>query len=635
MKYKKVFISGGAGVIGRELVSLLINEGAEIFVGDLVECPESFRKEVKYRQGDLNSLTKQEIEDFSPEIFFHLAATFERSTENYDFWEENHRHNCQLTHHLISLIKDLDSIKKIVFASSYLIYQPKLYQFKEPQTKAISLNEKDPIYPRNLIGVAKLSHEIDLRFLNEFKSENYDTICARIYRGYGCNSRDVISRWIRELIANKPIYLYKEEGIFDYIYAADSAKGLFKLSQLEQFNGIVNLGTGKGRKVSEIIKILKKYFPNMKVIKKDSTIDFEASEANIDLLKSKVNWEPEYDLEKAIPLIINHENKKLLKSSNSLKEIKVLITSSGKKTLLISAMKTALNKINQNNSVISGDIDENCVSKYVADDFWKMPLTNKENLGPIINYLHANNINIVLPSRDAELIFWSENYQNLKSQGINVIVSPIKSIEICLDKLKFYKFGKENDFNFIYTSQNISDLDCQTYVVKERYGAGSSSIGINLKKEEAIKHATSLKDPIFQPYIIGKEISIDAWISNSHKVKGVILRTRDLIFNGESKITTTFLNENLEKEAIKVLEALNLRGPVVLQGILQNENKVIFMECNSRFGGGSTTSISAGLDSFYWSILEIQGEDLKNYKFFKSTKKVKQVRISSDILINS
>ena len=169
MKNKKVFISGGAGVIGRELVSLLINEGAEIFVGDLVECPESFRQKVKYRQGDLNSLTKQEIEDFSPEIFFHLAATFERSTENYDFWEENYRHNCQLTHHLISLIKDLDSIKKIVFASSYLIYQPKLYQFKEPQTKAISLNETDPIYPRNLIGVAKLSHEIDLRFLMNLK----------------------------------------------------------------------------------------------------------------------------------------------------------------------------------------------------------------------------------------------------------------------------------------------------------------------------------------------------------------------------------------------------------------------------------------------------------------------------------
>ena len=69
MKNKKVFVSGGAGVIGRELISLLINEGADIFVGDLIPCPENFKGKVKYRQGDLNHLTKQEIEDFSPEIF--------------------------------------------------------------------------------------------------------------------------------------------------------------------------------------------------------------------------------------------------------------------------------------------------------------------------------------------------------------------------------------------------------------------------------------------------------------------------------------------------------------------------------------------------------------------------------------
>ena len=103
MKSKKVFISGGAGVIGRELVSLLIKENADIFVGDLQPCPKEFKGKVKYRQGDLNELTYQEISSFAPEIFFHLAATFERSTETYEFWEENYRHNCLLTHHLISL----------------------------------------------------------------------------------------------------------------------------------------------------------------------------------------------------------------------------------------------------------------------------------------------------------------------------------------------------------------------------------------------------------------------------------------------------------------------------------------------------------------------------------------------------
>ena len=285
MKNKKVFISGGAGVIGRELVSLLIEAEADIFVGDLQTCPKEFQGLIKYRQGDLNEITRQELEDFSPEIFFHLAATFERSTETYEFWDENYQNNIQLTHHLVSLIKDLKTIKKIIFASSYLIYDPKLYQFKTPQDKPVILSESDPIYPRNLTGVAKLSHEIDLRFLDGFKRNSYQTISARIYRGYGCNSRDVISRWIRDLILDKPIFVYKEEGIFDYIYAADSAKGLLKLSQTNNFTGIVNLGTGKARKVRDVLEILKKYFPNMKIKREEENVDYEASQANIDLLK--------------------------------------------------------------------------------------------------------------------------------------------------------------------------------------------------------------------------------------------------------------------------------------------------------------------------------------------------------------
>ena len=413
MENKRIFISGGAGVIGRELILLLIKKKADIYVGDLKPCPKEFKGKVKYRQGDLNNISPQEIENFSPEIFFHLAATFERSTESYEFWEDNYKHNCNLTHHLISLIKDLKSIKKIIFASSYLIYKPSLYQFESPQKVATNLIETDPIYPRNLIGVAKLSHEIDLRFLTKFKSKNYNTISARIYRGYGCNSRDVISRWIRDLIKNRPIYVYKEEGIFDYIFSKDSAKGLLKLSELENFNGIINLGTGKGRKVKDILKILRKYFPNMKTIKKDSEIAYEASQANINLLKSKTNWEPEYDLEKAIPIIIDFEKKRKANDQNIIKDPKVLISSSGGKTFWISSMKNALDKYKADCKVVCGDIEKNCIGQFVADDFLMMHKTTNENLYKIIQSLVENKVNIVLPSRDGELLFWSKN-KNLK-----------------------------------------------------------------------------------------------------------------------------------------------------------------------------------------------------------------------------
>lgn len=183
MKSKRVFVSGGSGVIGLEIVPKLLARGATVMVGDLKPRPSSFGPSVIYRQGDLNTLTDREFKAFRPDIFIHLAATFERSAESYEFWGENFLHNVQLSHHLMTLAKDTESLKKVVFASSYLIYDQMLYQFNFPATKAISLKETDSVLPRNLTGAAKFSHEIELRFLNQYKSKQFSTVCVRIFRG--------------------------------------------------------------------------------------------------------------------------------------------------------------------------------------------------------------------------------------------------------------------------------------------------------------------------------------------------------------------------------------------------------------------------------------------------------------------
>ena len=40
----RIFISGGAGVIGKELVKILYHEGAKLFIGDLQQKPKSFKE---------------------------------------------------------------------------------------------------------------------------------------------------------------------------------------------------------------------------------------------------------------------------------------------------------------------------------------------------------------------------------------------------------------------------------------------------------------------------------------------------------------------------------------------------------------------------------------------------------------
>ena len=312
----------------------------------------------------------------------------------------------------------------------------------------------------------------------------------------------------------------------------------------------------------------------------------------------------------------------------------VLITSASAKIPLIEAFKIALNKSNPKNKVIAADSSTLALSQYVADEFWEMPVTNTLSVDNILKFCLSNEVKCILPTRDAELAFWANQKELFKLNGINVVISCLETIDICLDKLIFFRRCFEKGFSAIPTTTIINDLDCDIFVVKERFGAGSELIGINLGKKDSQKHAATLSNPIFQPYIEGSEISIDAWVDTSHKVKGLVLRRRQNVVLGESKVTTTFKNEIIEKQCIDLLESFEFYGPIVLQAIIDKKNKIHFIECNPRFGGASTASIAVGLDSLYWSFLDSCGVDLSTHIFMRSSNDTTQVRVQKDIYIN-
>lgn len=307
-KGTRVFISGGAGVIGSYLIKKLYALGAEIFVGDLKPRPPEWPREIFYREGDLNEVTTEELLAFKPTYYFHLAASFERSVESYAFYEENFQHNVRLSHHLLHCLKDAPSLKKIIFASSYLIYDPALYLSSQPHRQATRLSENAQIAPRNLCGVAKLLHEQELAFVQHFKEKAFQAVSARIFRSYGKNSRDIISRWIRALLYNKPLTVYQKEGQFDFIYAGDVAEGLLRLAQSD-VSGVINLGRDHARSIEDVVSILQKYFPTCRIQEENVVASYEASQANMDEFYKKVGWKPESQLEETIPQMIAFEQK--------------------------------------------------------------------------------------------------------------------------------------------------------------------------------------------------------------------------------------------------------------------------------------------------------------------------------------
>lgn len=311
----------------------------------------------------------------------------------------------------------------------------------------------------------------------------------------------------------------------------------------------------------------------------------------------------------------------------------LLISSAAAKAPLVRASMDAAAKLNPEIKIIAGDLNPDAITKHVAHGFWVMPATNDANLQEILDGCAQRGIRFILPTRDGELMFWAKHKAEFAKAGIRIIVSPIEAIERCLDKSLFTDVGLSKGLPVIPTSLSLKDIDAPFYVVKERFGAGSRAIGIRLDKKSAEAHAKTLEEPIFQPFIEGKEISIDAWADSTGIVKGVVLRRRDEVLNGESRVTTTFRDSQLEAQAKQWIEAYGVSGPVVMQVLLDASGAPHIIELNARFGGASTASIQVGLDSLYWNLLEASGADVAQYEFSRSTD-IRQVRIANDIHIH-
>ncbi|MBD3842499.1 MAG: ATP-grasp domain-containing protein [Campylobacterales bacterium] len=259
-----------------------------------------------------------------------------------------------------------------------------------------------------------------------------------------------------------------------------------------------------------------------------------------------------------------------------------------------------------------------------------MPKIVDLQIEDVIKYSKEHHIKYIIPTRDEDVVYFARYKQLLLEHNIFVFVSNYTSVLLCFDKLKFYE-DTDNDF-IIPTYTNVNDLDKKDFfVLKDRFGAGSSKIQLNITFESVLHNIKKFKNPIIQPFIQGQEYSIDSYVNKNGICIASIIRSRDLIINGESKITTRIFDKQLILLCKKFLEQNKILGHSVLQ-VIKTDKQYYFVECNARFGGASTLSVKLGLESFYWFLLESNDQEIRPKI---SDKILKQIRIQEDIYIES
>jgi carbamoyl-phosphate synthase large subunit len=295
----------------------------------------------------------------------------------------------------------------------------------------------------------------------------------------------------------------------------------------------------------------------------------------------------------------------------------LLLTSlSAKKSLYDYVLKDA-KRFHPDARLIGADSNPACSGAQYADEFIPMPPLSELDSTGFYEFCVKHRISHVIPTRDGELAFLAEAGKFLGQENIYVFVAPPEALSKCLDKLVFSERLAAAGMPVIPAFSSISKLSDDHLVVKERHGSGSEQIGIDLTREAAESHAGKLENPIFQPYVRGREFSAEVWLDKTSRAHGVVLRWRKRVVSGESHHTVTFRNEEWEDLVVACVETLSLTGHALAQVIVDENDSPHIVEINPRLGGASPLSLACGLHSIEWFLRETTGEVMSLGSTFK------------------
>lgn len=264
----------------------------------------------------------------------------------------------------------------------------------------------------------------------------------------------------------------------------------------------------------------------------------------------------------------------------------VLITSAAAKIPLIEMFKAV-----ENCTVIAADSDPTCLASNVADIFEPLPLDNDPMYREILlNICKQHSIQLIIPTRDAELPLLLSMKATLHDMGICLPLPDKEALDICLDKIAFYEFCLREGFPVLPRLYGVQPLSC---FARHRFGAGGRD-SFKLLPNTPLKDAD---DYLIQPICTDPEYSCDLLMDFTGKPVQAVVRERQKITGGESWQTQVVDIPTLTEMAINIGKKLGLKGHNLIQFFYCPDTGPYVIEVNARFGGASYLSIKAGLNS--------------------------------------
>ena len=314
----------------------------------------------------------------------------------------------------------------------------------------------------------------------------------------------------------------------------------------------------------------------------------------------------------------------------------ILITSAGKRVVLVQIFQQTLKELGLDAKVFTTDIKPimapACI---VSDEGIKVsPCTADCYIEELLHICKEKDVGVIIPLIDPELIVLARNRQRFSEIGVEIVLSDEDFIGVCRDKRQ--------------TQHYLQDLGIQVPKAIDKFNPifpmfvkpydGSLSTDIHVVRNQKELTPDMLENPkyMFMEYIDQneyKEFSVDMYFGKDHCVKGIVPRERIVVRAGEINKGRTRKNEIVDFLKDKMGYLPGVIGCLCFQLFYRDsDHSIKGSEINPRFGGGFPLTYHAKANYVAYIIREY----LLNEKITYSDKwldNTLMLRYDNDIII--
>ena len=298
----KIFVTGGAGFIGRHLVKSLVQSGNKVRIYDNL-CNSSeksisglVRDGASFVKGDVTNynLLSKSISGY--DVTIHLAAQIDvqESIKNPEY---TRLVNGTGTLNLLRACVDND-IPNVIAASTAAVYG---------ETKVQPISENSLTYPISPYGASKILMEYYMKMFSEFYGLN--CVALRLFNVYGKGQSSayagVITKFMECIHHNKPLVIFGNGtstrdfvSVHDVVY---SFKDTMKRVHGKKGN-VYNIASGRHVTINDLGKMILSISGKKLGIKytRPRKGDIEKSQPSISLAQRELGYSPRIDLRKGL-----------------------------------------------------------------------------------------------------------------------------------------------------------------------------------------------------------------------------------------------------------------------------------------------------------------------------------------------